>query len=297
MILRKICGRKTPASDKIKLKKGDLKTKMKKENVLRRLLKEGKPSLGTHVVTPWPGTFEVIGNSGVFDYIEYVSEYSTWTLPLLDEIARTMELFPNMAAMIKIEEMAKGLIAQRATDAGFQSVLFSDIRSVDDVRECIRYVRAETPEAGGIHGINSRRKSGGYGGLKGGANTEEWVKDLNEIVVCVMIEKKSAMEHLDEILSVKGVDMVQFGPADYSVSIGKPGGVRSPETVNAEKEMIKKALAKGIQPRVESGNMEEVKAYMEMGVRHFCVGTDLVVLSDWCKKQAKDGVRSLLAGL
>jgi len=46
---------------KIKSKR---KAKMRKENVLRRLLKEGKPSLGTHVVTPWAGMFEVIGNPG-----------------------------------------------------------------------------------------------------------------------------------------------------------------------------------------------------------------------------------------
>jgi len=68
---------------------------MRKENILRKRLNEGKPTLGTHIVTPWPGMFEVVGNSGVFDYIEYVSEYSTWTLPLLDEIGRTMELFPE----------------------------------------------------------------------------------------------------------------------------------------------------------------------------------------------------------
>ena len=199
---------------------------MRKENVLRRLLNEGKPTLGTHVVTPWPGMFEVIGNSGVFDYIEYVSEYSTWTLPLFDEIGRTMELFPQMAVMIKIEEQARGMVATRAIDAGFQSVLFADVRCADDVRECIRYVRAETPEAGGLHGINSRRHSGGYGGAEGGTSTEDWVKAMNDIVVVVMIEKKSAIENLEEILSVKGVDMVQFGPSDYSISIGKPGQVR-----------------------------------------------------------------------
>ncbi|MGP8079868.1 MAG: HpcH/HpaI aldolase family protein [Dehalococcoidales bacterium] len=270
---------------------------MRKENVLRRLLNEGKPSLGTHVVTPWPGMFEVIGNSGVFDYIEYVSEYSTWTLPLFDEIGRTMELFPQMAVMIKIEEQARGMVATRAIDAGFQSVLFADVRCADDVKECIRYVRAETPEAGGLHGINSRRHSGGYGGAKGGKSTEDWVKEMNDVVVVVMIEKKSAIENLEEILSVKGVDMVQFGPSDYSISIGKPGQVRCPETQNAEIEMVKMALKKGIAPRVEANDMEEAKKFIAMGVRHFCIGTDLGTVGDWCKQQAKSGIASLLTSL
>jgi 4-hydroxy-2-oxoheptanedioate aldolase len=270
---------------------------MRKQNMLRKLLNEGKPTLGTHVITPWPGMFEVIGNSGIFNYIEYVAEYSPWTLPLLDDIGRTMELFPEMSLMIKIEEQARGLLATRAIDAGFQSVIFTDIRSAEDVKESIRFVRAETPDAGGLHGINNRRHSGGYGGIRGGSATIDWVKEMNDVVIVVMIEKKGAMENLEEILSVKGVDMVQFGPADYSTSIGKPGQARSPEIQRAEQDMVKRALKKGVAPRVETSDLEEEKTYIEMGVRHFCVGTDLGVLSDWCKQQAKGGVKSLLAAV
>jgi len=45
-----------------------------KGNRLRELLNEGKPTLGTHVISPWPGIVEVVGHSGTFDYIEYVGE-------------------------------------------------------------------------------------------------------------------------------------------------------------------------------------------------------------------------------
>ncbi len=50
------------------------------------------------------------------------------------------------------------------------------------------------------------------------------------------------MQNLEEILEVKGVDMVQFGPVDYSISIGKPGQGRSPEVQNAHEKMIELAL-------------------------------------------------------
>ena len=120
---------------------------------------------------------------------------------------------------------------------------------------------------------------------------------MNDVVIVVMIEKKGAMENLEEILSIKGVDMVQFGPSDYSISIGKPGQVMSPETQNAEAEMIKMALKKGIVPRAEAYSLEEAKKYIAMGVRHFCVGTDLGTVGDWCKQQAKGGIASLLVSL
>jgi len=267
---------------------------MRKVNILRKLLNEGKPTFGTHIVTPWAGIFEIVGNSGIFDYVEYISEYSPWTLPLLDDIGRTMELFPNMAVMVKIDEQSRSIITSRALDSGFQSCLFADVRNADDVRECIRLVRAETPEIGGVHGTSSRRHSGGYGGARGGSATVDWVKEMNDVVIVVMIEKKEAMKNLDEILSVNGVDMVQFGPSDFSISIGKSGQVESPETQQAEREMIKAAQNKGVAIRVEGGNLEKAKAYIDMGIHHFCIGTDMMILSDWCKQQAKGGIKDML---
>lgn len=122
-----------------------------RKNRLRELLSEGKPTVGTHVITPWPGMVEVIGQSGAFDYIEYVGEYSPFDLELLDNFGRAVELFPDMSSMMKVEEQTRGFIATRAIDAGIQNVLFTDCRSADEVRECVRLVRPETPEAGGTH--------------------------------------------------------------------------------------------------------------------------------------------------
>jgi 2-keto-3-deoxy-L-rhamnonate aldolase RhmA len=259
-----------------------------KKNVLRELLNEGKPTLGTHVITPWPGMIEIIGQSKVFDYIEYVGEYSPFDLALLDNLGRSFDLFPKMSSMMKVEEQTRGFIATRAIDAGIQNVLFTDCRSADEVRDCVRLVRSETPDAGGIHGFGMRRSIGYVYG-----SAEEWVQAMNEVVIAVMIEKKGAVENLEEILSVEGIDMVQFGPVDYSISIGQPGQAGSPEVQKAQRDMIKMALQKGIHPRVEVAGFEQTKPFIEMGVRHFCIGWDLLVISDWCRRQG-NGIREVL---
>ena len=59
-----------------------------RRNRLRELLLEGKPTLGTHVIIPWPGVVEIIGHSGAFDYVEYVGEYSPFSLEMLDDFGR-----------------------------------------------------------------------------------------------------------------------------------------------------------------------------------------------------------------
>jgi 4-hydroxy-2-oxoheptanedioate aldolase len=231
-----------------------------KRNRLRELLNEGRPTLGTHVISPWPGIVEVIGHSGAFDYIEYVGEYSPFSLEQLDNFGRAIELFPNISSMMKVEEQTRGFIATRAIDAGIQNVLFTDRRSAEDIRECVRLVRPETPEAGGTHGAAMRRSVGYV--LEGASDA--WVKAMNDVVIAIMIEKKGAMENLEEILSVEGVDMVQFGPADYSITIGKPGQRQSPEVQKAHRDMIELALKKGVAPRVETASFEQAKPYIEM---------------------------------
>jgi 2-keto-3-deoxy-L-rhamnonate aldolase RhmA len=260
-----------------------------KRNRLRELLNEGKPTLGIHVICPWPGMVEVIGYSDAFDYIEYVGEYSPFSLEQLDNFGRAIELFPRMSSMMKVEEQTRGFIAQRALDAGVQNVLFTDCRTPDDVRECIRLVRSETPDAGGIHGYGMRR----YIGYTLEIGEEAWTKAMDNAVIAIMIEKKGAFENLEEILSVKGVDMVQFGPADYSISIGKPGQRQASEVLKAEKDTIEMALKMGVVPRVEVASFERTKPYIEMGVRHFCIGWDIRIIHSWCKEQA-EGMRKLL---
>jgi 4-hydroxy-2-oxoheptanedioate aldolase len=234
---------------------------------------------------------EIIGHSGMFDYVEYVGEYSSFSLERLDNIGRALDLFPDMSGMMKVEEQTRGFIAQRSVDAGIQNVLFTDVRTANDARECVRLVRSEMPEAGGVHGAAMRRSVGYV--LEGGSPA--WAKALDEVVIALMIEKKPAMENLDEILSVPGIDMVQFGPSDYSVSIGKPGQGRSEEVQAAHRDMVERALAAGVHPRVEIGSFEQAEPYLEMGVRHFCIGWDIATIFRWCKEQGA-AMRKLLTG-
>ena len=240
----------------------------------------GKPTLGIHVLTPWPGMIEVVGRSGRFDYIEYVGEYSSFSLELLDNVGRAIELFPDLSGMMKVEEQSRGFIATRALDSGIQNVLFTDCRDAEDARECVRLVRSETPDAGGTHGYGLRR-SIGYG-TYGGA--EAWVDAMNQVVIALMIEKKGAVENLDEILAVDGVDMVQFGPSDYSISVGRPGEARGEDMRAIERDVIVRALTAGVHPRVELGSVEDAKPFLDLGVRHFCIGWDLMIVADWSRR-------------
>ncbi len=248
-----------------------------RHNRLRELLDADLPSLGTHLHSSWPSITELVGHSGMFDYVEFVAEYAPYDLYALENIGRAIDLFPHMSGMMKIEQEPRTYLTIRAIGSGIQNVLFADPRTVEDVQECVKAVRAETPSNGGIHGVGMRRDVRFV--IEGGSPA--FAEALDQSVVALMIEKKSAVEDLEALLSVPGVDMTQFGPADFSNSIDRPGEWDHPEVVEAEKHVIETSLKLGVAPRAEINTPQQAEKYLEMGVKHFCIGTDVSILFDW----------------
>jgi len=260
-----------------------------RKNKLREMLKGGKPTVGTRILSVWPGVAEIIGHTGVIDYIEFVGEYAPWDLHDLENFARATEL-SGMSSMMKVDQEPRSFIAQRALGSGIQNILFADVRTVEDAKECVRIVKPEIPEMKGINGSHMRRNVGYV--LEGGS--PEYVEAMDEVVVVLMIEKKEAIDNLEEILSVEGIDMVQFGPSDYSLSIGLPGQLSHPKVKEAEVKTIKTALKKGINPRAEIDNLEDIQRYIDLGVRDFSLSTDMVILYEWLKENGKS-LRKMLS--
>ena len=250
-------------------------------NKLRELLKADQPTIGTHIHSTWPSIVEIVGHTGVFDYVEFVGEYAPYDLYALDNLCRAAELY-GMSSMIKVDQEPRTFLAQRAIGSGFQSVLFADCRTVEDAQECVRAVRPDTPEVGGRYGVAMRRSTYMlYGG------TPKYVQALNDIVLVLMIEKKQAVEHLEEILSLGGIDMIQWGPADYTMSSGRPGAWFDPDVKEVERRVIETALRMGVPPRAEINSAEAAKYYLDLGVKHFCIGTDIMILYDWFKEKGE----------
>src|SRR3954447_11699655 len=165
-----------------------------RRNRLRELLRADQPSLGTHLHISWPSIVELVGHSGMFDYVEFVAEYAPYDLYALENLGRAVDLFDHLSAMMKVEQEPRTYLAVRAIGSGIQNILFADPRTADDVRECVRAVRPETPQARGRHGVGMRRDVGFV--LEGGSPA--FVQALDDAVVALMIEKDSAVQNLEE---------------------------------------------------------------------------------------------------
>lgn len=244
------------------------------QNKLRKLLDEDTPTVGTHLHSVWPSVVEVVGHTGMFDYVEFVAEYAPFDLFALDNLCRAAELH-NLGTMIKLDQAAQDYFAQRAVGAGFEAVLFVDTRCVEDARTCVRTLTLDLPGQDGTYGIAARRN---YYGTSSHSN---YVEAIKEVVVVLMMEKQTAVEQLEQILELEGIDMIQWGGSDYSLNIGAPDAAGSPPVKEIERRVIRTCLDKGIPPRAEISSPDEAAYYLDLGVRHFSLGTELFVIRDW----------------
>ena len=253
-------------------------------NKLRDLMRKGVPTVGTHIASTWTGVMEAIGHSGTMDYAEFTSISAPYDLYALDNLAIASSLF-DMSTMIKIDPEPKHYLAQRAIGAGIQNILFSDLRTIADVEQAIRAVRAEPV---GWNGASFNRLEG----YVLGSGSKDFVKYTSDVVVAIMVEKMSLYEKIEDLMNFDGVDMIQFGGTDFSLSLGTPGDYSNPKLVEAEERTIKLALKHDKHPRGElfagptgtEGFIKRLQRFIDLGVRDFCIGSDLGIIFYWLKE-------------
>lgn len=105
------------------------------------------------------------------------------------------------------------------------------------------------------------------------------------------IERSTAVDRIDEILSVPGVDVALIGPEDLSVSLGVPGQTEHPMMVEAIDDVITSALRNGIVPAIAGASVQPLKRWMEKGMRMVLYGSDL----SFVMESSAAGLKSLRA--
>lgn len=248
------------------------------KNKLRKLLDDGAVTVATRISNRWGMTTELAASCVCYDYVEYLLEYAPFQVEDLENLARTCELH-GMGSIVKVDYQDRGWWAQKALAAGIQGVLFTDCRTAAQVEECVALTMPDTPKYNGKFGYSNYR----WPGYTTGLTQMAYADMVASSVRMFMIEKKEAVDNIEEICRVPGVDMIQFGPSDYSMSCGQNASDPDWLTIRKEAEAhcIRVALENGVQPRCEIEKPEDAVYYKELGVKHFCLGSDTKILRNW----------------
>jgi len=235
-----------------------------KENKVKRMLKEGKRTLGCWIHTGNPMAAELLGELG-FDWFMIDTEHGPLQLETITSVMQALRVSETLP-FVRVAWNDLVLI-KRTFDCGAYGVMIPMVCSKEEAEQAVRHVKIPPL---GIRGI-ARTRSMNYG-----LDTKDYLAKANdELMTIVQIEHTRAVENLEGILSVKGIDVIFIGPGDLSISMGYHGQMEHPkvqETINYIVETTKKA---GIPLGTISGSPDDTNKRFEQGFQFICLNGDL----------------------
>lgn len=231
-------------------------------NPLKTALKEGRPVVGLTMTVPSADVAVQAASLG-FDFLWIEMEHSPITL----ESARNIILATRGAGIVPLIRVPVNELwtAKRALDAGALGVIFPFTSTPDLARQAV--AACKYPPAG-MRGSGPGLATLRWPAPQGYAN----FADDNALVV-VIIEEKRAVEQIDNILDVPGIDVAFIGPNDLSHSYGDRGRM----TPQVEAAMAK-VLAAGRKRGIAVGrttSAASIKSHIEQGYRFFQASSEL----------------------
>jgi 2-keto-3-deoxy-L-rhamnonate aldolase RhmA len=235
-------------------------------NAFAQLLQSspGHPPLGTWVMSASPLVAEAVGHAGfrwgVLD-MEHTPLDGMEVLHLLQAVAGT--------AMLPVVRVPwnDAVVVKRVLDLGATTVLFPFVQNAEEARRAVAATRY--PPAG-VRGMAGMSRASRFG------TTAGYLQHANEgVAVIVQLETPQAIDALESIATVEGVDALFIGPADLSASIGHVGQLTHPAVLDLMGRAVQRAHATGRPIGTVGGTPEVVIRYREMGFDFVGIASDL----------------------
>jgi len=237
------------------------------ENPVKKLLKEGKPVVGMTVTIPSPDVALQAARLG-FDFLWIEMEHSPITLESLRDIILATSGTPCVPiTRVPVNEL---WTAKRALDAGSLGVIFPFTSTPELARQAVAACRYPPLGRRGFGPGLANLRWPAPGGYRAFAD--------ENVLVIVIIEQAEAVERIEEIASVPGIDVLFIGPNDLSYSLGLSGRQDDPRL----REAIAKVLAAGKKHGIAVGRTagaDQIDGLIKEGFQFFQASSELGLMA------------------
>ena len=211
-----------------------------------------------------------------FDYVFLDMEHGAFNLETVqDMIAAAAEA--GITPIVRVAELLYSLVA-RLLDSGAQGIILPRVEDPKVLEEALSWLRFPPL---GIRGFGINPTMVDYEAR----TMPEIIEHQNrETLSVVQFETVRAVERADELLSLKGLDVVMIGPADLSISLGIPGQFDNPLLIQTVDKVIERCNAHGVVPGIQTRGIAMAKMWAERGMRFVGVAAEHVFLLEKCKE-------------
>ena len=234
------------------------------------LKQNNRPMLGLYMQSEDPYMIELAKIAG-FDFVRIDMEHVLYDSSELRHMIRTANLI-DLPVQVRVADLTD---ITKLLDFGADGIVVPDVDSVERAKQAIDLTK--------YYPLGQR---GMYPGARcmtwrGEEDTlPQYVSKANRnVTLTIQLENVHVLKHVDEILSLDGIDMVATGKADISQSMGIPGQTDDARVIDFETAVISKAIQYGKQPVVVARG-KRLQELMNMGVMWFMVGMEYDIIKN-----------------
>jgi len=234
------------------------------KNTLKEKIKAGKAVIGPIIGFRSPQVVEICGHIG-FAFVFIDCEHGAISIEGCEEVVRAAEL-TAIPTIVRVPENNEKVIL-RYLDCGANGIQVPHVKTKADAVAAVEAVKYSPAGKRGVAG--GRWSDYGFD-----TPLAESMKYANEqTLVSAMIEDIEAVENLDDIISVDGIDILAIGPADLSASMGMPAEVSNPRVQKTIDEIVKRGNAGGKTVGVGgNSDLQGVQRNLARGARYITIG-------------------------
>jgi 2-keto-3-deoxy-L-rhamnonate aldolase RhmA len=255
---------------------------------IKQKFQEGEVSIGSWMSMGHVSIAEILAQAG-FDWVVVETEHTAIDV---SEVLRLLIAIEGRGAIPLVRLAWNDPIQAKAVmDSGAAGVIVPMVNSKEEAELAVKSVKYP-PE--GFRGVGLARAQG-YG-----VSFDEYIEHANnDGLLMLQIEHIDAVNNIEDILSVPGIDGTYIGPYDLSCSMGLAGQLNHPDVEAAKKRVLEATQACGLAPGIHLVHpdmaREELGRHVEMGFRFIALGTDILFLGDPARAMHAEARRTLEA--
>jgi len=239
---------------------------------LKKRLKAGSLLVGTMISEVRnPNVAYMLAQSG-FDFFIIDNEHGAYSPETISDMIAAAR-GAGIAPIVRIPEIRRESIL-KPLDSGAAGLLVPQVNTAEQAQEIMFH--AKYPPAGN-RGAALRRAHSLYRKVTPG----DYLKEANEeTLIAIQAETPTAIEKLEEIVSIPGVDAIFVGPFDLSVSLGIPGEINNPREVEAIDRVVEVCRKRNVISGIHMFDLKALKMWVEKGMRFVTYSSDVSLLAD-----------------
>ena len=253
-------------------------------NALKRKLQQKELTIGSWLTLGHTAIAEIMAKAG-FEWLVVDMEHSVITIDIAQQLIQVIEGC-GVVPLVRVGKNNANLI-KRVMDAGAYGVIVPMVNNREQAEAAVKAVKYPPV---GTRGVGLARAQG-YG-----AQFEEYAATINEeSVVIAQIEHIDAVNNIELILSVDGIDGCIIGPYDLSGSLGMPGKFDHPDMLKAikkvEESCKEKRAALGL--HIVQPDYKQVLERIARGYTFIAFGLDILFLGNSCRQQLEEVYKNI----